>query len=42
MSREAVTRHGMVTALYACPLTHAELQGAEISDLARFIGHLHL
>ncbi|KAA5836014.1 hypothetical protein F1721_06610 [Saccharopolyspora hirsuta] len=42
MSSEAVTRHGMVTALYRCPLTHEQLMDAEISDLARFIGQLHL
>ncbi|WP_242534428.1 hypothetical protein [Saccharopolyspora erythraea] len=35
MTASKVPVHGVVTVLYACPLTDAQLRDAEVSDLAR-------
>lgn len=37
-----VTWHGMVTALYACPLSDAQLRAAEVGDLTRYVGRVYL
>ncbi|EQD83139.1 hypothetical protein N599_26975, partial [Saccharopolyspora erythraea D] len=41
MTVPKVTVHGVVTVLYACPLTDAQLRDAEVYDLARFVALVH-
>ncbi|CAL99595.1 hypothetical protein A8924_0638 [Saccharopolyspora erythraea NRRL 2338] len=41
MTASKVPVHGVVTVLYACPLTDAQLRDAEVSDLARFVALVH-